>query len=55
MNQPKPCPLCGTVVVARYIGSTHWAIIKCRKCGLEMSAYNIDKLIELWNRRVNDG
>lgn len=55
MKQPKPCPFCGTVVKARCISGMHFAMIKCRKCGAEMIAHTIDKLIELWNRRVNDG
>ena len=58
-KQLKPCPFCGGEAK---LYTDPWSTVMCHKCKA-MSAYflhkadycSVDKAIEAWNRRVNNG
>ena len=58
----KPCPLCdGVPRLGEYDpydgyqgDNTHYVII-CTLCGIRMENRKKNRVVELWNRRVNTG
>ena len=57
MIELKPCPFCGGSAFILKSGSGDllpW--VTCIKCGAETGYYEtVEKAIEAWNRRANDG
>lgn len=57
----KPCPFCGGEAFIRFLmGKAHIQPIHTKKCTVKpdtwlISDLTINKQIDAWNRRVNDG
>lgn len=58
-NELKPCPFCGTPVEVdedKFIRGDSLFRIECMGCGIHSGAFDDkNELIEVWNRRVDDG
>lgn len=54
MTELEPCPFCGKRDLDRFYNGVIHFYIRCNACHLTMSNYDEDKLIERWNRRVNE-
>lgn len=56
MTELKPCPFCGGEAELHDVYSIKLYWCKCEECGAETQAEDIiEKAIENWNRRVNNG
>ena len=56
----KPCPFCGSEAKLEYhyppFGKRRQSIVQCIRCRCNSGKWGrLDKAIEAWNRRVNDG